>query len=147
MLTCVMCPLTSPLQLELWPSQSYPHRSHNVPHANCWPVCQQRMHNTTSRSCFHAGSNRLFFFPFFPLSLCALLPTPDNPHTTLRALTPRIGSTHTVASLDEHRPPHPPPNHATTEPLPLPSLRHPYASLHTCTEATHMHNTHEACGG
>jgi len=61
-----MCPLTSPLQLKLWPSQSHPHRSHNVPHANHWPACQQCMHNTTSRSCFHAGLNRLFFFIFFP---------------------------------------------------------------------------------
>jgi len=81
-----------------------------------------------------------FFFPFFPPSSCALLPAPNNPHASLHALTPRIESAHTVASLDEHRPPHPPLNHAATELLLLLSLRHPCTSLHACTEATHMHD-------
>jgi len=54
------------------------------------------------------------FFLFFPPSSCALLPAPDNPCASLRALTSRIRSAHAVASLDKHCPPHPPPNHATT---------------------------------
>jgi len=87
----------------------------------------------------------LFFF-FFPPSSCALLPAPDNPHASLRALTPRIRSAHAVTSLDEHCPPHLPPNHTTTSApvaiciLSLP--RHPCAppcmpAPKPCTRTTH----------
>ena len=81
-----------------------------------------------------------FFFPFFPPSSCAPLPAPDNPRTSLRTLTPGIESAHAVASLDEHRPPHPPQSHscrclyATLMPLCMPALK-------PCTCTTHL-----ACG-
>ena len=137
------CHASSHLSLtaRIVPSQSHPHRSHNLPHANRLPTRQQRIHNTTSRSCFRAGLNRcffFFFFSFFPLSSCAPLPGPNNPCASLCAHTPRIGSAHAIASLDKHHPLYPPPNHATTEPLrrrlyaTLAPLCMPALKPHTC---------------
>ena len=86
------------------------------------------------------------FFLFFPPSSCAPLPAPDNPCASLHALTPRIRSARAVASLDEHCPPHPPPNHATTSTpvaiciLSLP--RHPRVPPCTPAPKPHTRTTH-----
>jgi len=80
---------------------------------NRLPMCRLRMHNMTSQSRFCACSNFFFFFPFPPDFVCSTI-HPRPPMRFPMHLMSRIRSTNTIASLDEHRPPHLPPNHATT---------------------------------
>jgi len=111
---------------------------------NRLPMHRLRMHNTTSQSHF-CVCLIFFFFPFPPDFVCSTI-HPRSPTCFPAHLMSRIRSTNAIASLDEHRPPHPPPNHATTSaPIAvcIPSLpRHPCAPPCTpapkpCTCTTH----------
>jgi len=91
-----------------------------------------------------------FFFPFPPNFVCSTI-HPWPPMRFPVHLTSRIQSTNAVASLDELRGPHLPPNHATTATpialslLPLPC--HPCMPLYMPALKPCTRTTHEACRG
>jgi len=119
------------------------------PHIDC-------ARTTRQANCVFCACSNLFFFPFPPDFVCSAI-HPRPPMRFPAHLMSRIRSTNTIASLDELRGPHPPPNHATTAApiaLSLPPLPcHPRMPLYMPALKPHTHTTHKAyrgpcfCGG
>ena len=100
----------------------------NLPQAT--PVNRLPMHNMMSKLHFFACLN-IYFSLFFPW--LHVLHPPDN---LCAPLCREVEASTLLQVLEEY--------HCLYATIAMPPLR---TSLHTCTKATHMHDTCRACGG